>query len=275
MKRLVYSHILTGLCLAVAVIGREGDKLLAQSQYEEIEVTNGGTIHGTVHLSGEAPSVRSFEVTKNQDQCGVTKPSPRLSVGNSNGVRNAVVFIEEITQGKAITRTPTAVLDQRDCEYDPHVLIHPLGEPLHVVNSDSILHNVHAYQIRATRPRSILNVAQPRQGQRITISARRFRTPGRVLAICDAGHPWMSAHIIVAEHPYYTMTDESGEFTLDHVPPGSYRLRMWHEGIAVIQTELADGKPKRYYFEEPYETVWEVIVPPNGEVRVDFELTLR
>ena len=274
MKRLACSHILAGVCLTVAVIGRGGNELLAQSLYQEVEVQNGGTIRGIVHLSGEAPPVRDFEVTKNEDHCGITKRSPRLSISRS-GVQNAVVFIEEITAGKAIATTTTAVLNQEDCEYDPHVLIHPLGEPLVIVNSDPILHNVHAYRMRAARPRSIINIAQPRQGQRITISARRFRTPGLVMAICDAGHPWMSAHIIVAEHPYYALTDESGEFTLNNVPPGSYRLRMWHEGVALIETALEDGKPKRYYFEEPYEITQEVIVPPNGDVKVDFQLTLR
>ncbi len=273
MKRLGCSHILAGVCLAVAVTARGDDDLLAQSLYQQVEVQNGGTIRGIVHLSGEAPPVQDFEVTKNEDHCGITKRSPRLSM-SGGGVRNAVVFIEEITAGKAIT-TATAVLNQEDCEYDPHVLIHQLGEPLVIVNTDPILHNVHAYRMRATRPRSIVNIAQPRQGQRITISARRFRTPGLVMAICDAGHPWMSAHIMVAEHPYYALTDESGGFTLNNVPAGNYRLRMWHEGVALIETAFEDGKPKRYYFEEPYEMTQEVIVPPNGDVKVDFELTLR
>ena len=44
MKHVVHSHVLTGLCLAVAVIRSGGNELLAQSRYEEVEVENGGTI---------------------------------------------------------------------------------------------------------------------------------------------------------------------------------------------------------------------------------------
>ncbi len=85
----------------------------------------------------------------------------------------------------------------------------------------------------------------------------------------------MSAYIVVAEHPYYALTDANGEFTLDDVPPGPYRLRLWHEGVAVTETSFEKGKPKRYYFEDPYELTKDVIVPPNGETTVEFELQLR
>ncbi len=185
-----------------------------------------------------------------------------------------MIFIDGISEGKEIARDVTPVLDQRDCEYQPHILILPLGERLEIVNSDPILHNVHGYELR-DRPRSMFNIAQPVQGQQVLIKARRFRSPGLVLATCDAGHAWMSAYIVVAGHPYYTLSDANGEFILDDVPPGSYRLRMWHEGVSVIETEVEHGKPKKYHFEEPYETMQELIVPANGETRVEFELALR
>ncbi len=274
MKRLAYSPVLAGAWLAVALVGRGDNVTLTQSSYQEIEVKDGGTIHGIVRLSGDAPAPDELEITKNADYCGSSKPSPRLIVGENGGVQNAVVSIEGITQGKKIARDKTPVLDQRDCEYQPHISILPVGTGLEIVNSDPILHNVHGYRL-GSRRRSVFNLAQPKRGQRVLIKARRFRSPGLILATCDAGHAWMSAYIVVAEHPYYALTDADGEFKLDHVPPGSYRVRMWHEGVTVIQTELEHGKPKKYHFEEPYEMVREVIVPPNGRVTIDFELTLR
>ncbi len=274
MKGSAYVPILAGICLTFAIVGWGDYGILTQSPYQEIEVKDGGTIHGIVRLRGDASEIENFEITKNADYCGNDKPSPRLVVGESNGVQNTVVSIEGITQGKKIDRDITHVLDQRDCEYAPHVLILPLGEPLEILNSDPILHNVHGYTLRERR-RSIFNIAQPVQGQRVLIRAKRFRSPGLVLTTCDAGHAWMSGYIVVAEHPYYTLTDANGAFILDNVPPGSYRLRTWHEGVSVIETEVEHGKPKKYHFEQPYEITQEVIILPNGEVRVEFELALR
>ncbi len=267
--------VFASITFAVALAGWGGDAPLSQSAYEEIEVKDGGIIRGTVRLVGDASAVESFEVTKNEEYCGSEKPSPRLTVGPNNGVSNAVVSIEGITRGKAIPRGAPPVLNQRECEYQPHVLILPVGAQLEIVNSDPILHNVHGYMLRGARPRSIFNIAQPNKGQSVLIRARRFRAPELVVATCDAGHPWMSAYIIVAEHPYHAVTDANGEFRLDGVPPGSYRVRLWHEGVAVVETVFEGGKAKKYHFEESYESSQEVVVPPSGEVTVDFELALR
>lgn len=102
-----------------------------------------------------------------------------------------------------------------------------------------------------------------------------FKTPGIYSTACDAGHPWMSAYVVVAEHPYYALSAANGRYALENVPPGTYRIKMWHEGVAVTRTEMEAGKAKAYYYEPPYEESREVIVPENGKVVVDFQLLLR
>jgi len=77
------------------------------------------------------------------------------------------------------------------------------------------------------------------------------------------------------EHPYYALTDINGNFSLENVPPGTYKLKMWHEGVAVVKTEMENGKPKSYRFEQPYEEVREVTVSANGTAEVEFHLSLR
>jgi hypothetical protein len=255
------------------LIGR-GSYLFAQFSYKEVEVKNGGTIHGVVRLHGDTKAIGSLEITKDPAICGRKKPSPRLVVGPRGGVQNAVVFLEAIGEGKKIDKTTNRILNQHTCEYEPHVSILPFGQPLEIVNSDPILHNVHAYDLQA-ESRSLFNIAQPIKGQHSAVRATQFTHPGFVLATCDAGHPWMSAYIVVAEHPYYAVTDSKGAFVLPNVPPGSYKMKMWHEGVTIVKTETENGKPKKYYFEEPYLIEKDVHVPPNGDVDVDFELTLR
>lgn len=85
----------------------------------------------------------------------------------------------------------------------------------------------------------------------------------------------MSAYVVVTEHPYYALTDTEGNFTLDHISTGTYKLRMWHEGVSVVKTVMESGKPRSYQYESPYETERSVVVPTNGTVRVEFQLALR
>ena len=248
--------------------------LLAQPSYKEVDVKDGGTIRGTVRLSGDVPKVEKMEISKDNKQCGRAKPSPRLQVGKNNGVRYAIVSIEGLLEGKKMVSNTKLTLDQRKCVYEPHVMILPLGTLLEITNSDPILHNVHAYQAGAT-VRSVFNIAQPIKGQRTSIKPTLLNKLGLVLTTCDAGHPWMSGYIMVADHPYYAVTDENGSFLLDHVPPGIYKLKMWHEGVAITEKEMEKDKVKKYHYEEPYEMMKEVTVPPSGNVTVDFELVLR
>lgn len=239
-------------------------------QYKAIDVKGGGTITGVVKLQGEFPKRLELEVTKDKDWCGIKKSSPRLVLGKDNVVRNAVISLENISLGKKSVSLAKYTLDQRKCEYDPHVLLLPLGSDMEIVNNDPILHNVHVYE---GDQRTVFNIAQPVKGFRFPV--KYFKTPGIYSAMCDAGHPWMSAYVIVAEHPYYALSSANGRYTLENVPPGTYKIKMWHEGVTVARTEMEAGKPKAYYYEPPYEETSDVTVPENGNVVVDFKLLLR
>lgn len=249
-------------------------KAPGQLVYKETKVMNAGTIHGQVRLQGDASGIAKMQITKDEAYCGTMRLSPRLQVGGGRGVKNAVIFLEGITQGKKVTGSIKPSVNQSKCEYLPHVTIAPVGAQLEIVNSDPILHNVHAYEGEA-RVKTIFNIAQPIRGQRTSIKQMQLSKPGLVVLTCDAGHPWMSAYIVVAEHPYFVVSDSKGNFLLNEVPPGSYKIKMWHEGILVTSEQLEKGKVSRYFFENPYEVVKEVTVPANGGVKVDFDMTLR
>ena len=259
------------LCLALT--GEWGREVQAQSNYKEITVLHGGTIRGNVRLTGDIPPKIQLAVTKDANYCGANKASPRLRIGTSKGVQDAIVWLEGIRSGKRqASGDKQLVLDQHKCEYSPHIVVLLYGSSLDIVNSDPILHNVHAYD---QDTKTLFNIAQPVRGQRTTVKQTLFRKPGLYLASCDAGHPWMNAYVMVTEHPYYALTDVQGGFVLEGVPPGTYKLKMWHEGVAIVRTEMENGKPKAYRYEEPYEIEREVTVPPDGSVSADFALTLR
>jgi hypothetical protein len=249
------------------------NQIFSQSKYKETTVTNGGTIRGTVRLDGDASIMEKMTITKDSKLCGSVKYSPRLIIGRNHGVANAIVYIDGVTEGKKMS-SQMFTLYQKNCEYSPHVLIVPLGAQLEIVNSDPILHNVHAYDA-STDGKTMFNIAQPIRGQRTLVKQKQLNTPGLISAICDAGHPWMSASIMVAAHPYYTVTDKNGNFILDNIPPGSYTIRLWHEGVKIIAKEMENGKVKKYHYEEQYESQKELTVSAKGEVVADFVLKVR
>ena len=262
-------------CLCLALIGERGREALAGSNYKEITVLQGGTVRGSVRLAGDTPPKIQLVVTKDANYCGANKSSPRLRIGKSKGVQDAIVWLEGISSGKRkASGARQLVLDQNKCQYTPHIVVLPFGSSLDIVNSDPILHNVHAYD-EGDGEKTLFNIAQPVKGQRTTVRQTSFKKPGLYLATCDAGHPWMNAYIMVAEHPYYALTDAQGVFVFEDVPPGTYKLKMWHEGVAIVRTEMENGKPKSYRYEEPYEEGKEVTVLPHGNAKVDFALRLH
>ena len=45
---------------------------------------------------------------------------------------------------------------------------------------------------------------------------------------CDV-HPWMKAYISVFNHPYFAVTDDTGHYQIDNIPPGEYEVIAWQE----------------------------------------------
>jgi plastocyanin len=271
LTRLLLLRHLGPLCVLSCIISWG---LCAQLAYKEIVVSEGGIISGAVRFNGTVATIDKMEVTKDSKVCGTLKASPRLEVGKNNGVRNALVYLEGVKEGKTIHQKVKQTLNQKTCSYEPHILLVPPGAQLEIVNSDPILHNVHAYSVGG-EIKSLFNIAQPIRGQRTIVPQAQIANAGLVVVTCDAGHPWMSAYILTAKHPYYAVTDEKGSFVLSDVPPGSYKIKMWHEGVHIVRKEMENGKAKKYYFEEPYEILKDVTVLPGGKTAIDFDFSLR
>ena len=198
--------------------------------YQETRVENGGTIRGQVFLRGTLPPPQFLPVHKNREVCGEQMPDESLQVGPNSEVKNVAVVLEGVRAGKP-KPSSLAVLDNARCAFVPRVQTMVVGQELALRNSDPILHTVHARQhSRGT----LFNVGLPvwRRVQQTLL------TPGLMVIDCDVLHTWMRAYIIVTEHPYATVTDAEGRFTLDHVPPGVYTLSLWHEQLGTQESPI-------------------------------------
>jgi hypothetical protein len=199
------------------------------SAYEEGPVEGGGSITGTVAYQGSVP-MRKIITTKDQDICGGIREEPEIIVSAAKGVRDAVVYLEQIDKGKPWpTGAPKPVLDQEKCVFKPRVQVIGAGA-LVVRNSDPVLHNTHGFYGK----RTVFNMALPNQGQEIETELDR---PGTVRVECDA-HGWMLSWVYVVENPYYAVTGDDGSFTISDVPPGDYKLVATHEFTGPVEISV-------------------------------------
>lgn len=187
--------------------------------YEETAVPNGGTIRGFVKVQGSYSEPPALEVFKFKEVCK-NVPNEELVIGRDRGVRYAVVVLEGITKGKAVEREAVNELDNVNCRFVPHVQAASVGQWLVIKNSDPILHAAHAY-FEGGQPQFNVGLFPGKVRRKPLIS------PGIVKVLCEV-HPWMKAFVVVTEHPYHAVTDIFGEYEIRDVPPGTYRLKMWH-----------------------------------------------
>jgi plastocyanin len=201
--------------------------------YEEIAVKDGGTIQGTVKVEGKLPKLAPLQITKSKEICGNVS-NETLVVGPGQGIRYAVVTLEGITKGAVVEKEAVHELDNLGCRFAPHVLAATVGQFLLLKNSDPILHTAHA----------LFTSGQPQFNVGLypgKVSRKPLVTSGVVKVVCEV-HSWMSAYIVVADHPYYSVTDVYGEYLITDIPAGSYRLKVWQE-ILGTQEKTVEVKP--------------------------------
>lgn len=206
--------------------------------YKVAEVKNGGTVTGTIKYAGPVPPAKKIQVVKDHPTCDKhPKEVPLIKTDAKGLVNEAVVYLANIKEGKAFPAPPKkAVINQETCEFHPHVQAVRAGQPVEIVNSDPVAHNINASQ----RIFTLFNILQPNQNMR---AEQKFDKPGLVDLKCNV-HDWMHAYVHVFNHPYYAITGEDGSFTLENVPPGKYELAVWQEhlGEQVFEIEVKPGE---------------------------------
>jgi plastocyanin len=197
-----------------------------------------GSLSGTISLSGDAPEVKVMQMTKDQEVCGKERKPDTLILKGKN-VANAVVTIKGVPGGKKLD-VPAKNIEfvQKGCQFQPHMLIVPVGASLDVLNKDPLTHNIHTFPKENTP----LNKAQPKTLPKVTTP--KFEFPEIVKVQCDIHRGLMSAFFVVADSPYTAVSDADGKFNVSGIPPGEYEVEIWHEllGKQTQKVTIGDGK---------------------------------
>lgn len=196
------------------------------------------TLSGTVTFAGSAPSFKAIKM--DADPICLTKHTEpvypeSLVLGDGNTMGN--VFVQ-IKSGLAKQAYPApaepVVLDQKGCQYTPHVAGVMVGQTLKILNPDGTLHNVHA--LSKVNPE--FNLAMPKFR---TETTKIFEKAEPVFAFkCDV-HPWMTAWVTVLDHPFFAVTGKDGKFSIANLPAGTYEVEAWHEKLGTQKQTVTVG----------------------------------
>lgn len=203
-------------------------------------------VRGTVKFEGTAPKGEKLKMDADPVCKGLHTDAvypEEVVVNPNNTLRWVMVYVKD-GLGTRTFPTPTTpvTLDQHGCQYKPHVFGMMAGQGVKIVNSDATLHNIHPMP----KVNSQFNVGMPKVGEIM----KNFDKPEDPFHIkCDV-HKWMSSYCGVFSHPYFSVTNESGEFELKGLPAGTYKVVAWHEkyGTKEMDVTVGDGETKAVDF---------------------------
>ena len=145
----------------------------------------------------------------------IDSASPRKTADNSN----VVVWLTPV--GTNIPVEPKrATLAQHNKQFEPHLLVIPVGSTVDFPNKDPFFHNVFSLYKGKRFDLGLYEAGKSR--------AVRFDKAGVSFIFCNI-HPEMSAVIVALPTPYYGVSNAAGEVNIADVPPGRYRLQTWYE----------------------------------------------
>jgi plastocyanin len=156
---------------------------------------------------------------------------------------DAVVYIEKVGDNKYDAPTEHGIVDQMNLVFIPHVIAVQKGTIVDFPNNDQVRHNVFSppdccnqfnlgtYDVGASKP--------------VT-----FDKTCEVPLLCNV-HAEMSAFVVVIDNPFFGVTSKDGSFKIENVPPGTYKLKTWHEKLRTEEQEVKveGGKTVEVTFE--------------------------
>ena len=268
MRGIRNKDILSIGMLAVLVTG-----VVPALAYDVIDVQSAGTITGTVTLEGVVPEPKGFNLITFPDPayCGRVSNGHgwRLLhdfvVGVHNGLKDSIVLLEGVEAGKPF-EVSVPLIEARDCMFQPFMTIVRNGHAVEVVNMDPVMHDIQGYETSIEAGARVLfnqPLVMNHEHRRGDLHAIHNHAPGKSLVgpiylnkgrrtfYMQCGfHAFMESWALAVNNPYYALTDGNGHFTIDHIPPGTYQLVVWHPQTGPGVTKMVTVQPNGILVEQ-------------------------
>lgn len=185
------------------------------------------SVKGIVKFEGTPPKAARIDMSQDP-LCAKGRSTPLTTedivVGPDGGLANVVVYVSEgLLSHDFAPPQQAALLEQKGCQYRPHVLALQANQTLNIVNSDETTHNIHPTPSNNRE----FNMTQPHG---VPLEHTFAREEVAIPVKCNV-HPWMKGYIAVFKHPFFAVTDKTGSFELMGLPPGTYTISAWQEKL--------------------------------------------
>jgi hypothetical protein len=211
-----------------------------------------GAIEFKVLFQGTPPKMSVIHMNADR-KCMAMHPKPvyfqTIEVNEHGMLRDAFIYVKKGLEGREFSPPEAPVLlNQHRCMYEPHVLGIMVDQPLEILNSDPVLHNIHSLP----KLNNQFNVAQPMQGMKMEKKFSRVEV--MVPVKCEV-HSWMRCYVGVVNNPFYAVSDTNGTCEIKGLPPGNYLFSAWHEKLGSLDqaVTVSPGETKvvEFRFAQP------------------------
>ena len=202
--------------------------------YNAILIDHGATVRGYVTYTGVVPESDIYYMQKNPRVCGQARDakdgtrSVSMVRVDERMLKDVVLYLDGVTAGKPFSKdfSDFSTFRSRWCTWEPRIGVFVNGEPITIVNLDSVVHNPIGYETIGRARLNHFNVP-------LHMEESQFRMPvvlrkGKVLKLECLQHQFMHSWIFAVDNPYFAIAGDHGDFRIGDIPPGNYSLNAWH-----------------------------------------------
>lgn len=209
--------------------------------YEVGPVKEGATVRGSVTVSGTVPAPKEFELRRYPDHEYCSKLSDgrgyrrlrEVTFRPDGALKDVVVAVEGVKRGKPFT---DAEVEADLCQFLPFVTVIGDTRQVTVFNRDPVPHDIQG--LASDQTGNDMVFYRPSVETSGTTDLVQLAQGQKAFTMQCSLHPYMQNWGYAVDNPYYAVTDATGSFSIEDLPPGTYRLTAWHPILGTQEQKL-------------------------------------